>query len=192
MQAAGSAQEEQEYVRLVMYEILYGKFPLTEWAEACRAIPGALIMDCRGIFDALNSESSGLGMKDKRSAVEALALRRAMNSTGTALRWCHSGAQLSDVMTKDAVRARQAWDLFVQRGRWKLIYDGAFISEKKRKQCGVYDILAEAPSIDAQDPDNAWKLLPDHTLPGEYEEVSAEDIPPAARSDELLSHMRSR
>ena len=75
-------------------------------------------------------------------------------------------------MTKDAVRARQAWDLFVQRGRWKLIYDEAFISEKKRKQCGVYDILAEAPSIDAQDPDNAWKLLTDHTLPGEYEEVS--------------------
>ena len=85
VQAAGSTQEEQEYVRLVMYEILYGKFPLTEWAEACPAIPGALIMDCRGIFDALNSESSGLGMKDKRSAVEALALRRAMNSTGTTL-----------------------------------------------------------------------------------------------------------
>ena len=95
-------------------------------------------------------------------------------------------------MTKDAIRARQAWDLFVQRGRWKPIYDEAFVSEKKRKQGGVYDILAEAPSCDTQDPDNAWKLLLDHTLQGVYEEVSAEGITPAARSDELLSHMRSR
>eukprot|EP00969_Alexandrium_andersonii_P261229 11548831-Alexandrium_andersonii.AAC.1 len=58
-------------------------------------------MDCRGVFDAVaKSESSGLGLKDKRAALEALALRQAMAQLHTALRRCHSHAQLADMMTK--------------------------------------------------------------------------------------------
>ena len=37
------------------------------------------------------------------------------------IRWCHSAAQLGDVVTKDTNAARALWELFVRRGfRWKL------------------------------------------------------------------------
>ncbi|CAK0852323.1 unnamed protein product [Prorocentrum cordatum] len=115
--------------------------------------------DCRGVFDALDrSESSALGMKDKRSALEALALKRGMAATATSLRWCHNGAQLSDCMTKNAEKARASHNLWQQRGTWKLIYDSNFISEKHRKQKGL-DTLETGFAVDA---DDAWQLFPDY------------------------------
>ena len=75
-------------------------------------------MDCRGVFDALDkSESSALGMRNKRSAMEALALKRGMPLTKIALRWCHSGAQIADGMTKDSKKARRSFQLCALGGK---------------------------------------------------------------------------
>ena len=74
-------------------------------------------MDCRGVYDALaRSSSSCLGLKDKTSGLEALALKQSLVECGTIIRWCHSATQLSDVLTKDSDAARQPWELFVRRG----------------------------------------------------------------------------
>ena len=138
VQAACAGQEELEYVRLVVYEVLHGAFPLKQWEASCRSIPGALVMDCRGVYDALQSESSALGMSDRRSALEALGLKRALRSTATTLRWTHSGAQLADCLTKDTVQSKASWQLLCRRNySWKLVYDPLFLSEKKRKQTGL-------------------------------------------------------
>ena len=87
MQAASETEEEAEYCRLVVAEILHGRLAnVREWASWAEQVPGCLVMDCRGVFDAVaKSESSGLGLKDKRAALEALALRQAMTQLHTAL-----------------------------------------------------------------------------------------------------------
>ena len=93
VQAACAGQEELEYVRLVVvYEVLHGAFPLKQWEASCSSIPGALVMDRRGVYDALQSESSALGMSDKRYALEALGLKRALQSTATTLCAGHTAA----------------------------------------------------------------------------------------------------
>ena len=113
VQAVSQGQEELEFCRIVVSEFFCGAFPLMQWAEACKRNPGALVMDCRGVFDALDkSESSALGMKDERSALEALALKRGMALPHTSLLWCHSGAQLADCMTKDSEKAHASLNLF--------------------------------------------------------------------------------
>ena len=87
-------------------------------------IPAALVVDCRGVYEALaRSSSSCLGLKDKKSGLEALALKQSLVECGTTIRWCHSVAQLGDVVTKDSDAARAPLELFVRRGfRWKLIH----------------------------------------------------------------------
>jgi hypothetical protein len=92
VQAASEAQEEGEYSRLVLSELMYGKLEeIKDWASRVAQVPGCLIMDCRGVFDALSkSESAGLGMKDKRAGLEALGLRQSMDKTKTTFRWCHT------------------------------------------------------------------------------------------------------
>ena len=74
------------------------------------------MVDCRGVYDALaRSSSSCLGLKDK-SGLEAPALKQCLVECGTIIRWCHSAAQLGDVVTKDSDAARAPWELFVRRG----------------------------------------------------------------------------
>ena len=79
------------------------------------------------------SLSSCLGLKDKKSGLEALALKQSLVECGTMIRWCHSAAQLGAVVTKDSDAARAPWELFVRRGfRWKLIHDPKFESSRNR------------------------------------------------------------
>ena len=96
-----------------MTEVLFGQLDLRNWQSEARQIPAALVVDCRGVYDALaRSSSFCLGLKDKKSGLEALALRQSLVECGTIIRWCHSSAQLHDVVTKDSDAARAPWELF--------------------------------------------------------------------------------
>ncbi|CAK0794151.1 unnamed protein product [Prorocentrum cordatum] len=182
--SAAEVQAASEFCRLLLSEILLGPAPLKQWTSSCAKIPGALVPDCRGVFDALDrSESSALGMKDKRSALEAQALKRGMAATSTSLRWCHSGAQLSDCMTKNSEKARASYNLWQQRGTWKLIYDANFISEKQRRQRGLQTL--DQATYFAVDDDDAWQL---YTEDLEIKEEA--DIPQDFRLSEAVSVMR--
>ena len=113
-------------------------------ATETRQIPAALVVDCRGVYDALaRSSSSCLGLKDKKSGLEALALKQSLVEFGIVIRWCHSAAQLRDVVTKDSVVARAPWELFVRRGFClKLMDNPKFESSRNRSKRGI-DTLDE-------------------------------------------------
>ena len=90
---------------------------MRNWQSEARQILAALVVDCRGVSDALaRSSSSCLGLKDEKSGLEALALKRSLVECGTMIRWCHSAKQLGDVATKDSDTARAPWELSVRRG----------------------------------------------------------------------------
>ena len=60
------------------------------------------------------------------------------------IRWCHSAAQLGDVVAKDSDTTRAPGELFVRRGfRLKLRHDPKFESSRNRAKRGL-DILAES------------------------------------------------
>ena len=100
-QAAADGDDEAVYLRLCLNKVLFGQLDLQNWQSETRQIPAALVVDCRGVFDALaRSSSSCLGLKDKKSGLEALALKQGLVECGTMQRWCHSVAQLGDVVTK--------------------------------------------------------------------------------------------
>ena len=90
---------------------------MLNWQFEARQIPAALVVDCRGVYDALaRSSSSCLSLEDKKSGLEAFALKQSLVECGTIIRWCHSAAQLGDVVTKDFDAARAPRELFVRRG----------------------------------------------------------------------------
>ena len=116
-QAAADGDDEAVYIRLCVQEVLFGQLDLQNWQSETRQIPAALVVDCRGVYDALaRSSFSCLGLKDKKCGLEALAVKQCLVECGTLIRWCHSAAQLGDVVTKDSDAARALWELFVRRG----------------------------------------------------------------------------
>ena len=105
--AAEGDDDESVFIRLCMKDALFGQLDLQNWQTEARQIPAALVVDCRGVYDALaRSSSSCLALKDKKSGLEALALKQSLVECGTIIRWCHSEAQLGDVVTKESDAAR--------------------------------------------------------------------------------------
>ena len=77
------SRDEAVYIRLCLKDVLFGQLDLQNWQPETRQIPAALVVDCRGLHDALaRSSSSSLGLKDKKSGLEsgleALALKQEM------------------------------------------------------------------------------------------------------------------
>ena len=68
-QAATDGDDEAVYIRLCLKEVLFGQLDLRNWHSEAGRIPAALVVDCRGVYDALaRSSSSCLGLKDKKSS----------------------------------------------------------------------------------------------------------------------------
>ena len=76
-QAAADGDDEAVYIRLCLKEVLFGQLDLRHWqSEDKFQLFGG---DCRGVYDALaRSSSSCLGLKDKKSGLEALALKQSL------------------------------------------------------------------------------------------------------------------
>ena len=122
LQAAADPEGELSYIRLSLREFVGETFPLQRWQEAAAQIPSALVLDSRGVYDALaRSESACLGLKDKRSGLDALSVKRSLVETRCGLRWTHSAAQLADCMTKGSEEAQKPFELLKRRGwKWRL------------------------------------------------------------------------
>ena len=140
--AAADGDEHAVYTRLCQKEVLFGQLDWQNRQTEARQIPTALVVDRRGVYDALaRSASSCLVLKDKKNMPGSACSQ-------TKSGWCPSVAQLGDVVTKDSDVARAPQELFVRRGCWwKSTHHPKFKSSRNRAKCGL-DILAE-PDVDA-------------------------------------------
>ncbi|CAK0877495.1 unnamed protein product, partial [Prorocentrum cordatum] len=150
---ASDAEGEQMMVRLVLYEVLFVSVDLQNRAAALHHIPGALVTDCKAFYDGVvKSESAGLGLDERRTAIEALALRRALEEGETIVRWVHSHAQLADGMTEASQQAFNVLHAFRKSQRWKIVHDERFLSARKRSALGkgVFDETTETDHSEAK------------------------------------------
>ena len=134
-QAAADGDDEAVYIRLCLKEVLFGQLDLRNWQSEARhscCSGGGLswCLRCPGSLFVFLS----------RSERQEIWFR---SKCGTVVRWCHSAAQLGDVVTKDSDAARAPWELFVRRVfRWKLIHRPKFESSRNRAKRGT-DTLDE-------------------------------------------------
>ena len=90
-----------------------------------------VVTDSKSLYDALEkSESVGLGLAEKRTAIEVTATRETMRETGITTRWVNSDRQVADVLTKPQVPSHNLQAL-QSTGRWKIVFDDSFTSAKK-------------------------------------------------------------
>ena len=145
-QAMVLGQEESEYLRASWSWLHRADQPsYNEYASLAARTPGCVVTDSKGLYDSLaRSTSSALGLNDRRTAIEALALRQSMNETQTTVRWVHSEAMVCDSMTKvNSAVARETTMSFATRPLWRLIHDESFTAAKRRKHLGRLDAVPE-------------------------------------------------
>ena len=105
-----------------------------DYVSEIRKVPVALVCDCKSFFDAVNArESAGFGMRDKRSAIETLAIRSSCRETETPVLWVHSDAQIADGRTKGKVSFRLEEFFGAHAQIWRVIFDTATLLARHRK-----------------------------------------------------------
>ena len=99
-----------------------------------QAPESCLITDCKGLFDAVNrNQSAGLGLSEKRTAIECLSIRQITAESNVTVKWVNSDRQVADILTKQGVMTENIDR--VLRGTWKIVFDETFTSAKNlRKQ----------------------------------------------------------
>ena len=136
IQQACNTDDELYTARLLRAEINGMSATRGHETEAVKQIPGILVIDAKGVCDALhNSSSTALGLTEKRSGIELLGLRESVEEFSTDVRWTHSDGMIADGMTKGRMAHRVA--AFIRNPKWKLIYDSTFTSAKKRRELGL-------------------------------------------------------
>ena len=145
VQAVTVGEDQNFQVRALLLE-LCGEVPDRDHLhDQVARVPGALIMDSRGIFDAATRNLSSLhGLRDSRAGYElTIAVSRAIRSL-TQLRWVNGGAQLADSLTK--ADRKIMLQFLSQRQHWRLIYDDKFVSGRRLKKKALDQKLREMES----------------------------------------------
>ena len=76
-QAAADGDDEAVYIRLCLKKVLFGQLDFRNWQSETRHISAALVVDCRGVYDALaRSSSCCLGLKTRNLAWRHLRSNR--------------------------------------------------------------------------------------------------------------------
>ena len=136
-QALAEAVDVLNYMRPFFTECLVSyTIDLRKADQVLATLPKAhVITDCKSMYGALaRSESAGLGLQEKRTAIEVAATRDTMRETGIRTRWVNSDRQIADVLTKPQVPNHSLLAM-QSTGRWKIVFDDNFTSAKKlRKQ----------------------------------------------------------
>ena len=92
---------------------------------------GALVMDSRGIFDAMVRNTSALhGLRSSRAGYElTVAVQQAL-ACNTTLRWVAGTEMIADALTKASAR-KVFLQLLSQRQEWRLVCDPSFVAGRK-------------------------------------------------------------
>ena len=140
--------EDQNYqIRALMAEFGGLELKRAELHETVKRVPGALVMDSRGIYDAMTRNLSALhGLRDSRAGYElTLAVNQALKAK-TELRWVNGLAQLGDSLTKSGAR-KTILQFLSQRQHWRLTHDDKFEAGRKVHKKIMEQRLREAQNL---------------------------------------------
>ena len=122
-QAVAFGDESLWLTRLMWAEIHGCTIDRWNMDATVREVPGMLITDSRGIFDAISrSEPPQLGLRSSRTGEEARAIKEQFARTCVSFRWVNTLAMLADIMTKPGYPARHVLEDFLATGQWKCVF----------------------------------------------------------------------
>ena len=124
--------EDQSYdIRMLMAEMAGYTLNRDNLHSVVKEIEGALVMDSRGIFDAMTKNMSPLhGLRESRAGYELTMAVNLGLLAGTRFRWVNGTSQLGDSLTKADAR-KVILQFLSQRQYWRLVHDEKFESGRK-------------------------------------------------------------
>lgn len=124
-----------------------GMVQLRDINQDAQLTKGLVVVDAKNLYDKIHRATATIRGPEKRSDLEALGLRQNLERCNTPLRWVDGSGMLSNFLTKVHEKG-QGWLYLSLDFRWKITYDEAMRSQRRRKAAGL------SPLEDAHDIQN--------------------------------------
>ena len=126
-----NAEDNLSAVRYMLAEAL-GMAWLESSDTVVSKIRGCMVTDSKNCYDNLLKNCAFLGMKEKLVGIDLKTYQQRCVWRQTPTRWVHGDAMLANTLTK--IGEPQQLELYFSKGgRYRLTYDPAFQSARKRK-----------------------------------------------------------
>ena len=140
-----------------------------------------VITDSRNLYDKLQQTMLTIKGAEKRTDLEAMCLRDAIDTSNLDIRWVSGDAQLANSLTKGS--EPQQYDLFLRmQHQWRIVYDPGMTSGRKRKQAGLGALEGSSSS---NQPNNTISLPPEGMATNVGDEPRLELHPSSANGHEV-------
>ncbi|CAK0871003.1 unnamed protein product, partial [Prorocentrum cordatum] len=134
--SAEDAEDELFGIKLQWLEILGNNVDWRNPEGILRRLPGAVVVDSKGLHDKLQTTFYTFRGREKRTDVEAMTLKEGTQAANNWMLWVHGDAQLANSLTKGH-EPGQLRMYFNNGHRWKLVYDEKYQSARRRKAAGI-------------------------------------------------------
>ena len=143
VQAITIGEDHDYLVRGLLYEMLGNKLERKVMHDQVATIPGCLVMDSRGIYDAATRNLSCLhGLRESRAGYELTLSIVQATKARTVLRWVCGIAQLADSLTKFADR-KCILQFMAAKQVWRLTDDPSFTAGRKVNKKAMEKMLQD-------------------------------------------------
>ena len=151
VQAVSDAEDEGFFVRLMWLSFNGYDVSRDNRKQSLRDVPCVVVTDSKSLYDAYRSQTGGLGMEEKRTALELVDLKERIGSDpDVTLRWVNSEANLADSLTKP--HARRPLEQFYETGfYWAITRDPLERSAKKRREQGLTPLTPTNDTVTSTD-----------------------------------------
>ena len=130
-QSLADTEQELFFARLEWREMIGDYVDKKTPEQTASKVQSYLIVDAKAMFDTLSKGVLVASQKDKYTGLELLSLSQHLEAQQTNLLWCDSDHMLADGLTKAS--KQDVLKRFLSNGTWRIRYDGAFISAKRRR-----------------------------------------------------------
>ena len=132
--AASSGEDDLLYLRVLWGEMCGHPVDVSDPSGFARHTPAALVTDSKNLFDKLKRPTVVI-KGEKRSDIEAIALRQHVEDSDLRMCWVHGGAMIANSLTKPGEKHQLL--TYIQLGfRYKIVFDEEMKSEKVRRREG--------------------------------------------------------
>ena len=129
VQAGSAGTDQLEWIKVFLTLIWHGEWSAVAEETARWLGKSPVITDAKSLYDAARSVTSGLGLAEKRTALEADAMLDRLKFMDAELKWTSAFQQVADGLTKP--RARQCMAESLRRGTHALKYSEGCVAGKK-------------------------------------------------------------
>ncbi|CAK0796441.1 unnamed protein product [Prorocentrum cordatum] len=123
-------------IKLQWLEMLGNNINWRNPEDTLAKLPGAVVVDAKGLYDKLQTTVCTFRGKEKRTDVETMTLKERTQAANNWMLWVHGDAQLANSLTKGH-ESGQLRMYFSSGHRWKLVYDAKYQIARKRKAAGI-------------------------------------------------------